>query len=110
MIWAGERGRTYDSSSGMGSAIGVTTRKVLSYATHNTICRVCQEAQKQNKDPGLHDCRRNHQGSLKSMEANIAVQLFKHAVASGVLYSTYIGDNDSTTENHLKTLVCYEIE
>ena len=28
-----KRGRTYDSSSGMGSAIGVKTGKVLSYAT-----------------------------------------------------------------------------
>ena len=69
-----------------------------------------QETQKQNKDPGLHDCRRNHQGSSKSMEANVAVKLFKDAVASGVSYSTKVGDDDSTTENHLKTLVSYEIE
>ena len=44
------------------------------------------------------------------MEASVAVQLFKDAVASGVSYSTYFGDDNSTTENHLKTLVNYEIE
>ena len=105
-----KRGRSHDLSSGMGSAIGVKTRKVLSYATCNTMCPVCQEAEKNNKEPDAHDCRRNHHGSSKSMEANVAVQLFTDATASGVSYSTYIGDDDSTTESRLKTLVDYDIE
>ena len=59
----------------------------------------------------MHDCRRNHQGSSKSMEANVAVQLFGDAVESGVRYSTYVGgDDDSTTENRLQSLVAYDIE
>ena len=40
----------------------------------------------------------------------MAVQLFTDATASGVSYSTYIGDDDSTTESRLKTLVDYDIE
>ena len=36
------------------------------------------------------------------MEANVAVKLFEDAVASGVSYSTNVGDDDSTTENHSK--------
>ena len=105
-----KRGRSHDLSSGMGSAIGVKTRKVLSYAARNTMCPVCQEAEKSNKEPNAHDCRKNHHGSSKSMEANVAVQLFTDATASGVSYSTYIGDDDSTTESRLKTLVNYDIE
>ena len=58
----------------------------------------------------MHDCCRNHQGSSKSMEANVAVQLFGDAVEGGVRYSTYLGDDDSTTENRLQSLVAYDIE
>ena len=44
------------------------------------------------------------------MEANVAVQLFGDAVEGGVRYSTYVGDDDSTTENRLQSLVAYDIE
>ncbi|CAH3031583.1 unnamed protein product [Pocillopora meandrina] len=44
------------------------------------------------------------------MEANVAVELFSSAPKSGVIYSTYVGDDDSVTENHLKTLVNYDID
>lgn len=84
-----KRGHTY----GMGSAIGVETGKVLSYGTHNTMCQICLEAENGNKKPGAHDCRRNHQGSSKSME----LQLFSNAIANSMSYSTYVGDDDSTT-------------
>ena len=63
-----------------------------------------------NREPTVHDCRRNHEGSSKSMEANVAVQLFGDAVEGGVRYSTYVGDDDSTTENRLQSLVAYDIE
>lgn len=105
-----KRGRSYDSSSGAGTAIGLKTGKVLSYATRNTLCRVCDEAQKKKQESGAHDCRRNHHSSSKSMEANVAVELFSSAVKSGASYSVYVGDDDSTTENCLKTLVNYPIE
>ena len=58
----------------------------------------------------MHDCRHNHEGSSKSMEANVAVQLFGDAVEGGVRSSTYVGDDDSTTENWLQSLVAYDIE
>ena len=84
-----KRGKSYDSSSGVGTAVGLKTGKVISYATRNTLCRVCQEAVANNREPTVHDCRRNHQGSSKSMEANVAVQLFGDAVEGGVRYSHY---------------------
>lgn len=44
------------------------------------------------------------------MEANVAVELFSGALSSGVAYTTYVGDYDSATESHLKTLATYDIE
>ena len=89
--------------------MGLKTGKVISYATRNTLCQVCQEAVANNRVPTMHDCRRNHEGSSKSMEANIAVQLFGNAVKGGVCYSTYVGNDDSTTENQLLSLLAYDI-
>ncbi|CAH3152988.1 unnamed protein product [Porites lobata] len=105
-----KRGKSYDSSSGVGTAVGLKTGKVISYATRNTLYRVCQEAVASNREPTVHDCRRNHEGSSKSMEANVAVQLFGDAVEGGVRYSTYVGDDDSTTENRLQSLVAYDTQ
>ena len=94
-----KHGKSYDSTSRVGTAVGLKTGKVISYATQNTLCRVCQEAVANNREPTVHDCCCNHEGSSKSMEANVAVQLFGIAVEGGVGYSTYVGDDDSTTEN-----------
>lgn len=105
-----KRGKSYDSSSGVGTAVGLKTGKILNYATRNTMCRICKEAINCNKELVAHDCRKNHQGSSKSMEANVAVQLFTDAVEQDVCYSTYVGDDDSTTESRLNTLVTYDVE
>lgn len=105
-----KRGKKYDSSSGVGAAIGLKTGKVLNYATRNTMCRVCQQAEHDTTQVRPHDCRKNHQGSSKSMEANAAVQVFTEATSKGVTYSTYVGDDDSSTECRLNTLVTYDIE
>ena len=105
-----KRCRSQDSSSGMGSAVGLKTGKVVSFTTRNTMCRICEKAEQENRQPSSHDCRRNHEGSSKSMEANAAVQLFSEAPKRGVIFSTYVGDDDSTTESRLKALVNYDIE
>lgn len=94
-----KRGKSYDLSSGVGTVVGLKTGKVVNYATRNTMCRVCKEASNNNKEPAPHDCRQNHQGSSKSMESNVAVELFSGAVEQGVSYATYVGDDDSTTES-----------
>jgi hypothetical protein len=48
-------------------------------------------------NPTKHDCRKNHTGSSKAMEPISAVELFNNAPKQGVKYSTYTGDDDSTT-------------
>ena len=44
------------------------------------------------------------------MESNVAVELFTDAVNHQVSYATYVGDEDSTTESRLATLVPYNIK
>ena len=61
-----------------------------------------------NRQPKQHDCRKNHSGSSKAMEASAAVKLFTNVTKSNVKFSTYTGDDDSTTELHLK--VPYGVE
>ena len=109
MSWR-KRGKSFDSSSGMGSVIGLNTKKVISYGVRNQDCRTCKNAESCQKSPKAHDCRRNHTGSSKSMESSVAVQLFNEAPLQGMRFSTYVGDEDSTTESRLKALVEYEIE
>ena len=53
---------------------------------------MCQEAVANNREP------------------TVAVQLFGDAVEGGVRYSTYVGDDDSTTENRLQSLVAYDTQ
>ena len=74
------------------------------------MCRVCDEAEKNKHEPGTQNCRKNHQGSSKSMEANIAIELFSNAFTNGVSYSTYVGNEDSTTERSVITLINYPNE
>ena len=44
------------------------------------------------------------------MESSVAIQLFNEASLQGMRFSTYVGDEDSTTDSRLKALVEYEIE
>ena len=83
-----------------------------SQTTHkkNKMCRSCVEAKKAGKQPKDHDCRKNHTGSSKSMEPLAAVELFNKVAESNVKFSIYTGDDDSTTESHLKQKVPYGVE
>ena len=90
--------------------MGLNTGKVLDYATKNKSCRLCNVATKAGKKVKKHDCRRNHSGSSKAMEPISAVQMFNNAINSNVKFSTYTGDDDSTTESHIKENVPYGVE
>ena len=81
----------------------------LDFATRNKTCRTCAASKKDNKRTS-HDCWKNHCGSSKIMESNVACELFKRAPARGIKYDKYIGDDDSTTFAHLKTNVPYGLE
>ena len=71
--------------------MGLHTGKILDYATKNKTCRTCEYARRMKKKPPLHDCRNNTS---------------KH----GIKYSTYTGDDDSTTECYIHQQVPYGVE
>ena len=73
-------------------------------------CRTCEAAKRAGRQPKKHDCRKNHSGSSKAMEASAADELFTNVTKSNVKFSTYAGDDDSTTELHLKQKVPYGVE
>ena len=110
MIWGGRKGeRPIIRLQVIGAVLGVTTGKVLDFATRNKTCRTCTASKIDNKRTP-HDCRKNHCGSSKIMESNEACEPFKLAPARGIKYDKYIGDDDSTTFAHLKTNVPFRLE
>ena len=100
-------GKARDSITGFGTIIGESTGKVLDFRVKSTRCRKCDCAVS-DSTTSYHDCRRNHSGSSKSMEPEIAVVCFNNAPNHGIKYSSYTGDEDATTESHIKYRVNYD--
>lgn len=71
-----KRGRANDSLTGHGAIMGSKTKKVLDFSCSNKLCRICEVARSNGKEPVTHDCRQNHEGSSKSMEVKVGVRLF----------------------------------
>lgn len=92
-----KRGNARNSRTGQGAAVGENTGKVVDFDTQNSSCRICESAAKDGKQHRDHDCRKNHSGSSKSMEAEAVVNIYERAKDHGVRYSVFIGDEDSTT-------------
>ena len=102
-----KRGKARDSITGFGTIIGESTGKVLDFRVKSTRCRKCDCAVS-DSTTSSHDCRRNHSGSSKYMEPEIAVVCFNDAPNHGIKYSSYAGDEDATTESHIKYRVNYD--
>lgn len=79
------------------SMIGAETGKVLNYAVRSKSCRVCKKAENSNSTPVAHDCRRNFDGSAKSMESDMVVSMVKDLNEKGIKTATIVADDDSTT-------------
>lgn len=90
--------------------MGLKTGKVLSYATRCKACRICESSKKSGKVAKTDDCRKNHVGSSKSVERDVAVELWTNALDSGTQFSTYVGDDDSTTIADILNKVPYNVE
>jgi DNA polymerase III epsilon subunit-like protein len=89
-------GRSYASLSGHGVLMGRVSKKIIGFSTRIKNCKKC--AYSKNKQD--HDCRRNWDGSSKSMEADVAVQLVTNndcLKKANVHVSTLVGDDDSST-------------
>ena len=92
-----KRGNARNSQTGQGTAAVRATGKICDFETRNTACRICESASKSGKRPHTHNCRKNHTGTSKSMEAGAVAEIYERAKACGIRYFTFIGDEDSTT-------------
>ena len=100
-----KQGRAHNSRTGQGTMVGLETGKCIDYATKNTYCRNCVEADKMGVNPKPYDCRVNHAGSAKAMEASIAVELCQKEK-----YKVLIGDDDSTVFARVRSEVDVNLE
>ena len=82
MRWQ-KRGKAHNSSTGHGAVLGVSTGKVLDFATRCKTCRVCSTTKDK---PKHHDCRKNHTGSSKIMESDVACEPFQRSSKRGIKY------------------------
>ena len=87
--------------------MSLSSGKVLDYTTRTKSRRFCDWAKSTGKQPKPHDCRKNHVASSKAMEPDAAVEMFNRAPTQGVKFSIYTGDDDSTTEAHIRQKVAY---
>ena len=83
---------------------------ILSYSTRCKSCRVCDSSNRSGKAAKNHDCRTDHSGSSKSMERDVACELWRSAPEAGVKFSTYVGDDDSTTLADIHAKVPYDVQ
>ena len=56
---------------------GYHTKKCIDYGTKNAYCRTCQQSMRMGKPANEHDCRQNHRGSAKAMEACLSEEFFQ---------------------------------
>lgn len=82
-------------------ALEVRRKKVLGYAACNKQCnKQCissETAPRSVREAKVHDWERNHQGSSKSMEPTVAVQLTQESQDHGAKTTCLVGDDDSST-------------
>lgn len=105
-----KRGKGHNSLTGQAAVMSLSTGKILDYTTRVKTCRFCDHAKTNNKAVTEHDCRRNHSDSSKSMEPAAAVEMFSNAPKHNIKYSVYTGDDDSTTEAHIRQKVSYKVD
>ena len=100
--------RGHYSNQGFGAAIDSTSGKVLDFGVMQRVCRKCSfwPEERQTSFPEDYavfienhaDCTINFTGTSQAMEGAIAVDLWNRSIPRNQLvYSTYIGDGDSSS-------------
>lgn len=90
--------------------VGTQTGQIIHYAVQSNDCRVCSSATSRNEPPKPHDCYQNWEGSAKSMEADMVIQMVKDVGEKGFTVDAVVGDEDSTTIGRLRANVYERIE
>ena len=100
--------RGHYSNQGFGAAIDAISVKVLDFGIKQRVCKKCASwsEEKQAEFPEEYanfkenhtDCTINFTGTSQAMEGAIAVDLWRRSVQRNrLVYSTYIGDGDSSS-------------
>ncbi|XP_052075942.1 uncharacterized protein LOC127714036 [Mytilus californianus] len=104
-------GRSYSSSSGVGTAIGQLTGKILDYDLRVTHCAICHSAEKAKLDAKPHNCQKNWSKSAKAMESSTGASLMENIEeVSGVPVDVLIMDDDSATLSRVKEALDHEVK
>ena len=90
-------GRSYNSSTGVGTSIGEKSGKVLAFSVKNKECRICEIAQNNGRKVKPHNCQKNWIGSSKAMEPAAGADLAKQVEEKGLPVDILIMDEDATT-------------
>ena len=105
--------RGHYSNQGFGAAIDIVTNKVLDYMFYQRVCKKClswpQERRSNNPEEYAafmsehkSTCPANYSGTSQGMEGAAAVEIWKRSVDKNQLvYSTYVGDGDSSSFQNL---------
>ena len=100
--------RGHYSNQGFAAAIDSDSGKVLDYILYQRVCRKCSKwpEERRNNNPDEYsafwevhkgECPANFSGTSQGMEGSAALEIWKRSVdKNGLVYSTYIGDGDSS--------------
>ncbi|XP_063436607.1 uncharacterized protein LOC134718035 [Mytilus trossulus] len=104
-------GRSYDSPSGVGTAIGSMTGKILDYGICGKNCRICLYAEKINIEARPHNCTKNWNQSSKAMEAFTGAKLMQNIEElSHKPVTILIMDDDAATMSKAREVLGHELE
>ena len=68
-------GRRYDSSSGHAFIIGARSKGIIRMVLYSKACQKCDTAEKRIEESEEHECPKNFEGCLKSMEASAILKM-----------------------------------
>ena len=102
-------GRCYNSKSGVGTVIGNRTGKICGYGVRSKDCRTCVINQNKGLDPPDHQCSKNWEGSSRSMEPDVAVEIVKK-IENSAPVGVIIMDDDCATMAKLRSVLDHPVE
>lgn len=74
----------------------------------NKYCSICAKAEATSKEPLVHKCFKNWEGTSTAMESDILLEGFKQSVDMyNLIYHKLIGDGDSSITKKLNTAKPY---
>ena len=90
-------GRRYASSSGHAFIIGARSKGIIGMVLYSKACQKCAPADKSGEEGEEHECPKNFEGILKSMEASAILKMVEDAFYNCFFIIDVIVRNDDRT-------------